>query len=100
MLPEATAKAGYCVFNASREPYQNPGTTATIRRIIIAVWKYSFLHKRLGDDFVNYLPSTNETFFVNIQGRALKLNALKVKKGGKDLLESRSILARLDLLLA
>jgi hypothetical protein len=59
MLPEATAKAGYCVFKASREPYQNPKTTVTIKRIMIAVWKYSFFHIRRSDDFANCLPSAD-----------------------------------------
>jgi hypothetical protein len=60
MLPEATARAGYCVFKASREPYQNPNTTVIIRRIIIAVWKYWFFHTPSNDDFANCLPSTDQ----------------------------------------
>jgi len=83
MLPEATANIGYCVFNASREPYQNPKTTAIIRRIIIAVWKYSFLHNCLSVRVVNGLPSATEMFLVNYGQPALKLSAFRSEKEGE-----------------
>jgi hypothetical protein len=82
MLPEATASIGYCVFSARRVPYQNPKTAAIIRRIMIAVWKYSFFHSRPVVDVVNDSPSVNETFLVDYRQPALKLNALRIEKEG------------------
>ena len=83
MLPEATANAGYWVFSASREPYQNPKTTAIINKIIIAVWKYSFLQNFSSVDVVNDLPSDGEMFLVNYEQEALKLSALRIEKEGE-----------------
>jgi hypothetical protein len=83
MLPEATANAGYCVFSASREPYQNPKTTAIINRIIIAVWKYSFLQNFSSVELVNDLPSATEIFLVNYVQATLKLSASRIKKEGE-----------------
>jgi hypothetical protein len=83
MLPEATANAGYCVFSASREPYQKPKTTAIIKRIMIAVWKYSFLNNFSSVEVVNDLPSASEMFLVNYEQPALKPSASRSEKEGK-----------------
>jgi len=64
MLPEATAKTGYCVFSTNCEPYQNP-KTADINRIIInAVLKYSLFQSFWSDATAKVLPSISEMFLM------------------------------------
>jgi hypothetical protein len=77
MLPEATAKAGYCVFRTNCEPNQKPMTIKMTKITIAAVLKYSFFHNSLSfavDKCLSfYVCGVNVP--VDLGFRVIKLNA-------------------------
>jgi hypothetical protein len=80
MLPVITANAGSGVFSTICEPYQKPKTISTIKPIITAFWKYSFLQSFL-ILAVKALPSVEwRNILVHLAVYVLKLTAFKKRK--------------------